>query len=140
MNTTTYWVNPWALAREMEVRVRVAVTPPGWWGAYDHERRLITLRPGMGPVQQHCTLMHDLGHAHYGHVGVTPKQELLANRWAAYRLIELDRVLEVASLVQSSSAVAAELGVLPSVLETYLKTLTTSELGAVRGAALRRVS
>ncbi|MGO4589498.1 hypothetical protein [Paenarthrobacter sp. 2TAF44] len=67
-------------------------------------------------------------------------RERLANRWAAYRLIELDRVLEVASLVQCSSAVATELGVLPSVLETYLKTLTTSELGAVRRAALRRVS
>jgi len=91
-------------------------------------------------IQYACTLMHELGHAHYCHVGVTPKQELLANRWAAYRLIEFDRMVEVAAHVQNSAAVAAELGVLPSVLETYLKTLTKVELGALREAALQRAS
>jgi hypothetical protein len=124
----------------MDVRVRVAVTPPGWWGAYDHKRRLITLKPGLGPIQQDCTLMHELGHAHYGHVGVTGKQEVLANRWAAYRLIDFEDLLAAAGLEQSSTSVASSLGVLPSVLETYLKLLTRAELDALRVAALQRAA
>lgn len=137
---TNYRMNPKVLAAQMGIRVRTAPVPAGWWGVYDHRHQLVTLRPGLLPIQYVCTLMHELGHAHYCHVGVTPKQEALANRWAAYRLIDFERVLDVAAHVQTSPAVAAELGVLPSVLETYLKTLTKSQLGAVREAALLRVS
>lgn len=137
---TNYRMNPKVLAAQMGIRVRTAPVPAGWWGVYDHKHQLVTLRPGLMAIQYACTLMHELGHAHYCHVGVTPKQELLANRWAAYRLIEFDRMVEVAAHVQNSAAVAAELGVLPSVLETYLKTLTKVELGALREAALQRAS
>ncbi|CAH0232034.1 hypothetical protein SRABI26_02674 [Arthrobacter sp. Bi26] len=84
--------------------------------------------------------MHELGHAHYGHVGVTGKQEALANRWAAHRLIDFEMVLEAAAAEQASVAVAASLGVLPSVLQTYLQTLTKAQLQRVRTAALRRVA
>lgn len=121
----------------MGVRVRTAVTPPGWWGAYDHRRRLITLRPGLGPIQLQCTLMHELGHAHYGHVGVAGKQEAMANRWAAHRLIDFDELIECAASEQSSAAVAAAVGVMPSVLQTYLETLTKTQLHGLRAAALR---
>jgi antirestriction protein ArdC len=124
----------------MGVRVRTAVTPPGWWGVYDHKHRLITLRPGLGPIQLDCTLMHELGHAHYGHTGVTGKQEALANRWAAYRLIDFENMLSIASVEQSSSGVSAALEVMPSVLETYLQLLTKDQLGALRSAALSRVA
>lgn len=124
----------------MGIRVRTAPTPYGWWGAYDHSRRLITLRPGLGVIQADCTLMHELGHAHYGHVGVTGKQEVLADRWAAYRLIRFGDLLEAAGTEQASAAVAASLGVLPSVLETYLKMLTRAELDELRAAALRRAA
>lgn len=118
----------------------MAATPHGWWGAYDHGRRLITLRPGLGPIQADCTIMHELGHAHYGHIGISPKQELLADRWAAHRLIIFGDLLDAAGMEQSSSAVACSLGVLPSVLETYLKTLTQAELGLLREAATKRVA
>jgi hypothetical protein len=124
----------------MGVRVRTAPTPPGWWGAYDHKRRLITLRPGLAPIQFDCTLMHELGHAHYGHVGVTGKQELLANRWAAHRLIAFDQLVEAAAHEQASSTVAAVVGVLPSVLQTYLGTLTQRQLGELRAAARQRAA
>lgn len=132
--------SPKSLALQMGVRVRTAVTPHGWWGVYDHGRRLITLRPGLGPIQLDCTLMHELGHAHYGHVGVSGKQELLANRWAAYRLIGFDSLLESAIAEQTSAAVAATLGVLPSVLQTYLETLTKEQLQELRSAAIRRAA
>ena len=84
--------------------------------------------------------MHELGHAHYGHVGVSGKQELLANRWAAHRLIDFDMVVEAAAMEQTSAAVAASLGVLPSVLQTYLQTLTKDQLQELRSAALRRAA
>lgn len=132
--------NSRSLALQMGVRVRTAVTPHGWWGVYDHPRRLITLRPGLAPIQFECTLMHELGHAHYGHVGVSGKQELLANRWAAHRLIDFDMVVEAAAIEQASAAVAASLGVLPSVLQTYLQTLTKDQLQELRSAALRRAA
>lgn len=134
---TSYRTSPKVLAQQMGVRVRTAPTPPGWWGVYDHRRRLITMKPQLAPIQYDCTLFHELGHAHYGHVGVTGKQEMLANRWAAYRLIEFDSLIECAELEQTSAAVAASLGVLPSVLQTYLELLTRDQLNELRQAALR---
>jgi len=84
--------------------------------------------------------MHELGHAHYGHAGVTGKQETLANRWAAYRLIDFDELLSTASVEQSGPGVAAALEVMPDVLETYLKLLTRAQLEALREAALSRAA
>lgn len=135
MDQRTFQKSPSDLAWEMGVRVRTAPVPHRWWGAYDHDRRLITLRPGLSPVQKTCTLMHELGHAHYGHRGVTPKQELLANRWAAYRLIQFDQLRALAGSGMGLPEVAAGLGVLPDVLGTYLKTLTIAELNALKVAA-----
>jgi hypothetical protein len=140
LDTTKFRTKPKHLAQQMGVRVRVAATPQGWWGVYDHGRRLITLRPGLGPIQSDCTLMHELGHAHYGHIGHSPKQELLADRWAAHRLIQFDDLLEAAGMEQSGPSVACSLGVLPRVLDTYLKTLTQLELRQLREAALKRIA
>ena len=84
--------------------------------------------------------MHELGHAHYGHAGVTGKQETLANRWAAHRLIDFRELLSAASLEQSKSGVSAALEVMPDVLETYLHLLTRAQLGELRAAALSRVA
>lgn len=124
----------------MGVRIRTAATPHGWWGVYDHPRRLITLRPGMGPIQARCTLMHELGHAHYGHTGVSGKQELLADRWAAYRLIDFEDVLAAAAIEAHTHEVAHVLGVLPSVLKTYMMTLTRAEMMKLRTAAMTRAA
>jgi hypothetical protein len=51
--------------------------------------------------------MHELGHAHYGHVGVSGKQVLLANRWAAHRMFDFEDMLAAAELEQSNPAAAA---------------------------------
>lgn len=124
----------------MGVRIRTAATPDGWWGVYDHGRRLITLRPGMSPIQARCTLMHELGHAHYGHEGVSGKQEFQANRWAAHRLLDLDEVAEMARQEPCGAAAAVRLEVLPSVLNIYLRTLTDEDRRLVRAASRRRVA
>ncbi|QCB97157.1 ImmA/IrrE family metallo-endopeptidase [Arthrobacter sp. PAMC25564] len=140
LDSTIYRMNPSVLAHQMGVRVRTAPTPHGWWGAFDVKKRLVTLRPGLGLIQWSCTLMHELGHAHYGHTGVTGKQELLANRWAAHRLLDFQSVLDAAGTEQHTHAVAASLGVLPSVLKTYMMTLTRAELGRIRDVAASRVA
>ena len=140
MDTTNYRTSPEILAQQMGVRIRTAVTPNGWWGVYDHQRRLITLRPEMAAVQARCTLMHELGHAHYGHTTVTGKQELLANKWAAHRLIDWDQLLYSAACEYDTMGMAAAVGVLPSVMETYLKTLTRAEMGELRRNAILQVA
>lgn len=91
-------------------------------------------------MQYDCTLMHELGHAYYGHVGVTGKQELLANRWAAHRLLDFQRVMEAAGTERHTNDVAASLGVLPSVLKTYMMTLTQAELFEIRAMAAQRAA
>ncbi|KUM34585.1 ImmA/IrrE family metallo-endopeptidase [Arthrobacter sp. EpRS71] len=124
----------------MGVRIRTAPVPAGWWGVYDHKHRLVTLRPGLGHIQYCCTLMHELGHAHYGHVGVTGKQELLANRWAAHRLLRYEDLLSAAGTQRRTGEVAAALSVLPSVLEVYMKMMTRTQLDELRRVAAARVA
>lgn len=94
----------------------------------------------MGHIQRACTLMHELGHAHYGHTGVTGKQELLADRWAAHRLLAFEGLLAAAGHERHTHDVAASLGVLPSVLKTYMLTLSKTELAALRAMALQRAA
>lgn len=132
MEWTTRHTNPDTLAANMGVRVRAAGTPPGWWGVYDHDRRLVTLHPELGPIQRRCTLMHELGHAHYGHRHPTPKDEALADRWAARRLLDFDTVLDAVRTECRAPAIAAQLGVLPSVLDAFAATLTKDQVRELR--------
>lgn len=136
MVTTNCLTNLNQLAEEMGVLVRTAPTPSAHWGIYDHRIRLVTIRPGLGPIQYQCTLAHELGHAHYGHVGASGKQELMADRWAARRLLRFEDVLAEAGTDRHEHEVAASLGVLPSVLEAFRMTLTESEEAEMRAMAL----
>lgn len=102
--------------------------PPGtMWGIYEHKRRLITLRPRMGHAQLVTTLAHELGHAHYGHTGHQPKTERLADKWAARHLLTVDLIKEHSRASMEAPAIAASLGVLPTVVRTFLNTLTFAE-------------
>ncbi|WP_404285400.1 ImmA/IrrE family metallo-endopeptidase [Glutamicibacter arilaitensis] len=123
MHSTIYRTSPDHLATKLGIKVRSASPPLGWWGVYDHTKKLITLHPDLSPVQYRCTLMHELGHAHYGHQGVTGKQEAQANRWAAHQLLSLDDVMEHAKTELHAQELAALLGVLPTVLQTFVETL-----------------
>ena len=123
MHSTIYRTSPEATAERLGIRVRSGTPPSGWWGVYDHQRKLITLNPQLSPIQYRCTLMHELGHAHYGHQGVTSKQESQADRWAAHQLLTVDDILEHARTELHTQELAALLGVLPSVLKTFVTTL-----------------
>ncbi|QIV87516.1 hypothetical protein D3791_10540 [Glutamicibacter mishrai] len=125
----TYLTNLEQLAHEMGVRVRYAPPLPGtMWGVYEHRFRFITLRPGMGMPQLVTTFTHELGHAHFGHSGHHPKTERAANRWAARKLLTVDLLKEHSVASADTMSVAASLGVLPSVVEAFIDTLSMGQI------------
>lgn len=123
MGLTTCQTNLSHLADSLGVHVRTAPTPAGLWAVYDHRHELITMRPGLGSNQYISTLAHELGHAHYGHIGHSAKAERQADRWAAKKLLTFQALSEAADLTLDTTAVAAELGVLPWVVKTFIGTL-----------------
>lgn len=123
MATTNCLTNLNQLAENLGVMVRTAPTPAAHWGVYDHSYRLITLRPGLGPIQYRSTLAHELGHAHYGDTGHLQKNEHRADSWAAKALLDIDVVAEAIRITRDTTELAAELEVLPWVLHAFVDTL-----------------
>lgn len=107
--------------------MRIAPTPSGLWGVYDHGYRLITLKPGMLRAQHISTFAHELGHAYYGHHGHSPRNEGKADRWAARQLLTFDHLLDEARFTIDTGELAAALGVMPWVIEAYVETLTAQQ-------------
>lgn len=112
-----------------ELGVEVEDTPmANLYGAYIHQHRLILLNDRLAPIQRRSTLMHELGHAFYGHTESTARTEREASEWAARQLIpgcEFDRL---SRLYDSPIAVASELGVLPRDVVNYKQWLDRLEL------------
>lgn len=108
--------------------MRTAPTPGDLWGIYDKRYRLITIKPGLGRAQYRSTLAHELGHAYYGHTGHHPKTERLADKWAAGKLLNFDDVLHHAKGTIDTGELAAQLEVMPWVLETYVRTLNAGQV------------
>lgn len=121
------------VAAELGVTVRSAAVPGTRWGIYDHRYRLITLRPDLGPIQYRCTLAHELGHAHYGHVSSRPKQERQANLWASRQLLTLEMVAACTTEATEAIEVAHRLEVLPWVVQSFIETLSERELRLLLG-------
>src|SRR5699024_3376661 len=91
----------------------------GMYGAYIHDHRLIVLEKRLAPVQRRSTLMHELGHAYYGHVSSTARTEREASEWAARQMIPPCAFHRLARLYDGPVAVAFELGVLPRDVVNY---------------------
>lgn len=127
MVTTTCPTSLSQLADSLGVMVRTAPTPAGLWGIYDHRHGLITMRPNLGPDQYRSTLAHELGHAHYGHIGQSAKAERQADIWAARQLLTLDLIIERACVTIDSIGLAAELEVMPWVLRSFISTLSEKQ-------------
>ena len=107
------------LAGELGVTVLDEWPEGDSWGEYDHETKTIYLRPDLAPIQRRSTLAHELGHAVYGHVGSTRTQERQADEFGALFQIRLCDLLKACKAVECPQGVAAELGVMPSDVETY---------------------
>lgn len=92
------------------------------------------MKPGLNPAQYRSTLAHELGHAHYGHYGHgNRKQEKQADLWAAKQLISLESLIANSECTLDVGEVAANLGVMPSVVRDFVSTLNELEIAAVLG-------
>jgi hypothetical protein len=130
---------PDAYVRALGVTVRIGWVPVGAWGTYDAELHLITLKPGLAPLQMLCTLMHELGHAAHKHHGTSAKQEREADEWAAVRLISKRDFIDAALVEDCAVGMAHRLGVLPEVVLHYVNTLTDGERQSI-DALVRGIS
>lgn len=77
----------------------------------------------MGKPQLISTLAHELGHAHYGRTGHHPKAERLADKWAARKLLSVDLLKEHSVNSTEVTTIAASIGVMPDVVQTFIDTL-----------------
>ena len=93
----------------------------GWFPQHD----LILLAPGLHPVEELCTLAHELGHATLGHTThengwFAQRQERAADRWAARMLISpVECELAERLYGPSPNLIARELGVTTHILAAW---------------------
>ncbi len=99
--------------------------PKGHKGGWFPEFELILLAQNLNHVEQLCTLAHELGHAHHGHVpGAqgwwSARQEQQADQFAVELLISPGEYALAENLYgPAASAIAHELGVTIHVITTW---------------------
>jgi hypothetical protein len=95
--------------------------PMGWVGAYWAAQGVIYMLTGMSRNKTRTVLGHELGHAHYGHLGRTTADEWKADKWAARKLITPEGYLEAARDNPPPDMLAGRLGVTPHMLEVFIR-------------------
>lgn len=113
-----------------ELGVWVDVDDVGWLparskGGWFPDYELILLREGLSPVEQLCTLAHELGHAVLGHTSsvggwFAQRQERAADQWAA-RLLVSPAEYQAAERLHGPhvGGIAHELGVTTHIVATW---------------------
>lgn len=119
-------------AEELGVKVTVGELPEGWWGSWNHQTRTITLMDGLGAAQRRSVLAHELGHAVHNHKTSTPETELEAREWAAKALICPARAAAKIKAMNWLGLLAKELGVMPSDVAHYYRTMSDEERLRIR--------
>lgn len=95
------------------------------WAEYDHRTQVIRVKRGLGVVQWRSVVAHELGHHFYGHTRHRRRYEAQADRYAAWLLIHPDDWARATAVhPDCPQAVAAELGVMPRLVEVYATELT----------------
>jgi Zn-dependent peptidase ImmA (M78 family) len=86
--------DPYAHAEALGIRVihRRLTSGTGLW-VPDH--RVIFIQERMRRVHDRSTLAHELGHACLGHRDDRPKHEVQADRFAAERLVDGERLVDL---------------------------------------------
>lgn len=113
--------DPHAFADTYGVSVEYRADLPDQGRYYPVTRRII-MRAGLTPLLERVVLTHELGHHHYGHYCSSPRAELLADRWAAARLIdpvELERIARAHP--DNPGAWCLHLGITPRLLEVHVR-------------------
>lgn len=98
------------------------------WGAWSPEHRRVVIASGLSTVQERCVLAHELEHvlaadADCGDRLTSIRQERLADREAARKLVAISDLAEVAQWTTDLHTAAAELQVTERLLEVRLNDL-----------------
>ncbi len=96
--------------------------PMGWAGAYFAAAATIYMLRGMTRTRTRTVLGHELGHANYRHEGRTTRDEWLADKWAAHKLITPEGYLEASWDKPSLEVLSRRLGVTPHMAEVFIRT------------------
>ena len=85
------------------------------------DHRVIVIREGMKRVYELSALAHEIGHADLGHEGDSPRNEVMADSYAAERMIEPERCYSLMRWTPDMARLALELDVTPRLLRAYLR-------------------
>lgn len=118
--------DPWAHAQDLGLTIIETHMEGTMRGAYWHDQRLITLRPGLTQRATRCTLTHEIAHAIAGDRPTRfgplhRKAELIADRRAANLLVDANEYAAAEQLRGAHhAAIAHELNVTPKVLRDWI--------------------
>lgn len=114
---TTY--DPFQHAEQLGIQIVYGRlrTANGMW-VPDH--RSIILQPRMRAIQERSVLAHEIAHADLGHRDDRPKHEVLADRYAAERLVDVDRLADLIAWTPDAARLSLELGVTTKLMQVYL--------------------
>lgn len=118
-----------AIAARQGIRVHAAHLPEGDVGYYSPDEARIYFDLSLTPVERRCVIAHELGHAHYGHREDSPRNERLADVYAAGLLIDPDRYAALERVNSDQHFLADELDVTLEVVETFEKHCLTKLRG-----------
>lgn len=95
--------DPWSHAFELRLDITEETLPAGVHGAYQHDKRLVILRPGLSQRSARCTLAHEIQHHLAGDtvtcsIFLHRKAELLASKRAAWMLVDPFEYVEAEAL------------------------------------------
>lgn len=111
--------DPYAHADQLGLEVihRPIRTANGFWYP-DHN--LIVIRSGMKAAHDRSALAHEVAHATLAHRDDRPKHEVMADRLAANKLIDLDECREVMKWAPDAARLANELEVSTRLMQVFL--------------------
>ncbi|WP_275779632.1 ImmA/IrrE family metallo-endopeptidase [Paenarthrobacter sp. Y-19] len=119
-------------AEELGVAIIDGYPPNGWWACYDPDTHTILRHVNLGALQRHSSTWHELGHAHFRHIGCNPKQEAQASMWASRHLISVDAFVAAAQIDDDLIGIAHRLFVLPRDVKYFVKSLSFEEMLELR--------
>ncbi len=117
ISTSRY--DPYEHAEELGIQVlhRPIRAANGYWYP-DHN--IIVVRSSLKARYDRSSLAHEIGHAVHAHRDTKPKQEVIADRYAAENLIDLAECRDVLRWAGDFYTLAMELEVSPKIMRVYL--------------------
>lgn len=90
-------------------------------GLWIPDIRTIFLQSRMRAIHERSVLAHEIGHVCLGHRDTTPRNEKLADRWAARHLIDVDELKRAAQSTEDLGSWCHELNVSADILDRFLQ-------------------